>query len=70
NPWPSSTLANNKNCWCRMTSPHVGASWVFLYGALGTAAYCAYYCAYHCAGCVLYGSSTSCSRSAVLALPQ
>ncbi|MDR1071648.1 MAG: hypothetical protein LBL21_03340, partial [Rickettsiales bacterium] len=29
--WPSSTLANNTNCWCRMTAPNLGASWVFLY---------------------------------------
>ncbi|MDR1071877.1 MAG: hypothetical protein LBL21_04515 [Rickettsiales bacterium] len=64
----SSTASNNTNCWCRMTAPNLGASWVFLY-AHGSAANCANNCAYNCAYCVLYGTDRSCSRSAVLALP-
>ncbi|MDR1071584.1 MAG: hypothetical protein LBL21_03010 [Rickettsiales bacterium] len=68
NPWPSSTLAVNVKCWCGMTSPHVGASWVFLV-EYGSAAVCADSCANGCANCVLSGSYYSCSRSAVLALP-
>jgi hypothetical protein len=64
----SATLADNKNCWCRMTSPNLGASWVFLY-VYSSAAVCAFLCAYDCAGCVQAGGAFSCSRSAVLALP-
>jgi hypothetical protein len=64
----TSTALNNRYCWCRMTSPNLGASWVFL-NDKGSAAYCAYDCAYYCAFCVQYGRNYSCSRSAVLALP-
>ncbi|MDR1071981.1 MAG: hypothetical protein LBL21_05055 [Rickettsiales bacterium] len=64
----SSALADNKNCWCRMTTPNLGASWVFYY-ASSSAASCAYDCAGSCAYCVRYGANNSCSRSAVLALP-
>ncbi|MDR1071816.1 MAG: hypothetical protein LBL21_04195, partial [Rickettsiales bacterium] len=62
------TPSSNLNCWCRMTSPNLGASWVFNYAA-SSAAYCAYGCAGYCAHCVQSGVSSSCSRSAVLALP-
>jgi hypothetical protein len=75
NPWPSKNLADNKNCWCRMTAPNLGTSWVFVYvistsipGA-APVPYCASYCAYHCAACVRKGSEFSCSRSDVLTLP-
>ncbi|MDR3208358.1 MAG: hypothetical protein LBT45_00750 [Rickettsiales bacterium] len=63
----SSTGADNRHCWCRMTSPNLGKSWVFLYSH-SSAAYCAYDCADVCANCVLGGAYYSCSRSAVLAL--
>ncbi|MDR3208749.1 MAG: hypothetical protein LBT45_02770 [Rickettsiales bacterium] len=66
--WPSSTLASNVNCWCRMTSPNLGGSWVFVYTS-SSAAPCAYSCANNCAYCVLLGTYGSCARSAVLALP-
>jgi hypothetical protein len=64
----TSTTSNNRNCFCRMTAPNLGASWVFLID-YGSAANCAQNCAYLCASCVQGGSSNSCSRSAVLALP-
>jgi hypothetical protein len=32
------TSSNNTNCWCRMTAPNLGASWVFL-NAYGSAAF-------------------------------
>jgi hypothetical protein len=62
------TASNNRYCWCRMTAPNLGASWVYSH-ADSSAASCAYYCAVDCASCVLYGSYHSCRRSAVLALP-
>jgi hypothetical protein len=64
----TSTVSNNKNCWCRMTAPNLGASWVFSF-ADSSSAFCASGCAYYCAYCVLNGTIHSCSRSAVLALP-
>ncbi|MDR1071347.1 MAG: hypothetical protein LBL21_01750 [Rickettsiales bacterium] len=66
--WSSDTLANNKNCWCRMSAPNLGASWVFL-SDNGSAAHCASYCAHLCAVCVQLGAVNSCSRSALLELP-
>ncbi|MDR1071853.1 MAG: hypothetical protein LBL21_04385 [Rickettsiales bacterium] len=69
NPWPSSTLADNTNCWCRMTSPNVGASWVFT--GVYSLSHCSYYCAFLCAHCIQFDTGTSsCTRSALLALPQ
>jgi hypothetical protein len=68
NVWPSKTLADNKNCWCRMTSPNIGGSWVFLF-AYSSSAGCAAGCADDCAYCIQNGAVDSCSRSAVLALP-
>jgi hypothetical protein len=65
----SSTLADNKNCWCRMTTPNIGASWVFLRD-WSSAANCAHECARYCADCVWSSINHSCTRSAVLALPQ
>jgi hypothetical protein len=52
-----------------MTTPNLGASWVFLRD-FGSAANCAISCAVNCANCVRFGADYSCSRSAVLALPQ
>ena len=43
----SSTIANNKYCWCKMTSPAV-SRWVF-YGSTASAGVCARRCAYVCA---------------------
>jgi hypothetical protein len=68
-PDVSSIASDNKNCLCKMTTPNHGASWVFLLAG-GSAAYCARYCANNCAHCVRSGVYDSCSRSAVLALPQ
>jgi hypothetical protein len=65
----TSSSADNKNCWCRMTTPHLGASWVFS-SAISPAAYCAYHCANYCADCVRVGMNVSCTRSAVLELPK
>jgi hypothetical protein len=63
------TPSNNKNCWCRMTSPNLGGSWMFLY-TFGSAGACARNCAYECTLCIRYGTRySSCSRSALLALP-
>jgi hypothetical protein len=64
----STTLVDNKKCWCRMTSPNLGASWVFLYD-YDLVIDCAYYCAYNCALCVQGRHVYSCTSSAVLALP-
>jgi hypothetical protein len=57
-----------------MTSPHLGASWVF-YNATyiseaAAAVGCARDCADNCAGCVQNGGGVfnTCSRSKVLAL--
>ncbi|MDR1071399.1 MAG: hypothetical protein LBL21_02020 [Rickettsiales bacterium] len=52
-----------------MTTPHLGASWVFS-SAISPAAYCAYHCANYCADCVRVGMNVSCTRSAVLELPK
>ena len=43
----SSTIANNKYCWCKMTSPAV-SRWVFP-NVQAEADYCAQNCAFHCA---------------------
>ena len=43
----SSTVDENLNCWCKMTSPAV-SRWVF-YTSLMSAADCAWNCAYFCA---------------------
>ncbi|MDR2268808.1 MAG: hypothetical protein LBD94_01330 [Rickettsiales bacterium] len=67
-PSYSTTGTNNTNCWCRMTSPNLGGSWVFLFDN-GSASNCAYYCARNCAYCVRNGTNNSCSRAAVLSLP-
>jgi hypothetical protein len=60
----------NAYCWCRMTSPNLGASWVYL-GGDGVEAGCTSSCAYICAVCIQQGapSYNSCTRSAVLTLP-
>jgi hypothetical protein len=63
----SATLADNRNCWCRMTIPNLGDSWEFVRG-LPTGD-CASYCAHLCADCVQNGVLYSCTRSAVLTLP-
>ncbi|MDR1071286.1 MAG: hypothetical protein LBL21_01425 [Rickettsiales bacterium] len=72
---PNSISTGNQDdegwCWCLMTSPHLGASWV-LYGNTGgpyPAFSCSNACARLCATCVQAGSSGSCTRAAVLALP-
>jgi hypothetical protein len=65
----SSTNANNKYCWCRMNAPNLGASWVFAF-ADSSGALCANNCASNCSACVWIGANNSCSRSALLALPQ
>ncbi|MDR1071771.1 MAG: hypothetical protein LBL21_03970 [Rickettsiales bacterium] len=64
----ASTASNSRYCWCRMTTPNLGASWVFHYDAV-SAASCAANCAHNCAYCVQNGKSASCTRSAVLELP-
>jgi hypothetical protein len=63
-----SSISPNNNCWCRMSAPNLGASWVFLH-AYSIAADCAYNCAGSCAGCIQYNMSSPCTRSAVLTLP-
>jgi hypothetical protein len=68
-PSLSSTTTNNGYCWCRMSTPNLGASWVFVNTASGSAAACAHYCAYGCAVCFDSGSYGSCARSVVLTLP-
>jgi hypothetical protein len=55
------------NCWCKMTGPVVGASWVF-YHTYGSNADCFAVCAINCAVCVRLGSIYSCSRTALLAV--
>ncbi|MDR1071277.1 MAG: hypothetical protein LBL21_01380 [Rickettsiales bacterium] len=60
--------AYNMHCWCRMTAPNLGASWVYS-NAHPRAAICVTNCADICANCVLSSAGSSCSRSAVLALP-
>jgi hypothetical protein len=67
-PGISNASSININCWCRMTSPNLGASWVFLDPA-GSAAGCASNCAAGCADCVLLGASASCHRPDILELP-
>jgi hypothetical protein len=52
-----------------MSTPNLGASWVFLLVSVSPAT-CAYGCAYYCAYCVGVGTHNSCTRSAVLTLPQ
>jgi hypothetical protein len=59
---------NNKNCWCRMTSPNLGALWVFLV-ADSSSSNCSAGCASYCAYCAHVGAYGSCTRSAVLTLP-
>ena len=72
---PHALEYDNKNtegvCWCRMTSPNLGAAWVLLGTIPGNfAAYqCSNACAYECSKCVLNESSKSCTRAAVLTLP-
>jgi hypothetical protein len=51
-----------------MTSPNLGASWVFM-GVNSSVSNCALYCANDCALCVQFGAVSSCSRAAVLSLP-
>jgi hypothetical protein len=68
NPSFADSPSNNKNCWCRMSAPNLGASWVFLFSN-SVAADCATYCAPSCAECVSKGTSGSCARSSLLALP-
>jgi hypothetical protein len=68
----SAASSSNKYCWCRMTAPNLGASWVFQFDflSISTAASCALNCAFGCTDCVLYGENWLCRRAAVLALPQ
>jgi hypothetical protein len=61
----NSAPANNSNCWCLMTAPSKGASWVFRRN-VGSGAGCGYYCAFSCALCVQDGTDTDCTRSALL----
>jgi hypothetical protein len=69
-PNVSTTVSENINCFCKMTSPNLGGAWVFLLDDNQSAAHCAYYCADRCARCVLTGNyGSSCDRSAVLELP-
>ena len=57
----SSTSANNKYCWCKMTSPAV-SRWVFVSRPLASAGSCAMNCAYFCAD---YVRSIAVFRSAL-----
>ena len=56
----SSTVDNNKYCWCKMVSPAV-SRWVF-HGAVTSAGYCANRCAHSCA---LYAQANASFRSAM-----
>jgi hypothetical protein len=70
----SSLVINSTNgtggsqCWCRMMSPVVGLSWVFM-GAntFGSSDDCANSCAFRCTTCIKDGTYNLCARSAVLA---
>ena len=62
---PRPASADGRYCWCRMTSPAVGGSWVFL-DSNSSAATCATHCALSCASSV-QGSASF--RAAVLAVP-
>ena len=50
----SSTIDDNKHCWCKMVSPAV-SSWVFSLTST-SADFCATSCAGHCARYTLYSS--------------
>jgi hypothetical protein len=61
---------NGPNCWCQrmQVGSYVSTgSWVFLYGYT-SASSCSTGCAYDCSRCARNVSSSSCSRSALLAL--
>jgi hypothetical protein len=67
---PSSTTdAEGVNCWCRMTSPVVGSSWVNL-NDVSNGGFCNFDCSKNCANCcadcVRNSQNGSCTRSAVL----
>ena len=62
----TATNANNKHCWCRMSTPVTGSSWVFS-NSYASSAVCARYCPGDCALCVRRGTDSSCVRSALLA---
>ena len=51
----SSTIDDNKYCWCKMVSPAV-SSWVFVISST-SAGRCASYCAYNCASNARYPSA-------------
>ena len=63
----AATNANNRHCWCRMTSPTTGSSWVFSYSH-ASSANCALGCSGDCSHCVQNGAHSSCVRSALLAI--
>ena len=51
----SSTIDDNRYCWCKMTSPAV-SRWVFN-RSYETAGSCAWYCANYCAGSAQYSAT-------------
>jgi len=65
---PGWNISHGNNCWCQMTAPLVGQSWVFVL-TLTNANSCAHVCAQRCARCIWNGSQDSCTRAALLALP-
>ncbi|MDR2770116.1 MAG: hypothetical protein LBB08_01555 [Rickettsiales bacterium] len=61
----SNTFSENRYCWCKMSDPYAGSSWVF-YLPLGSGSYCAYDCAGSCSFCLYNGTHHNCTRSALL----
>jgi hypothetical protein len=55
------------HCWCKMTGPVVGKSWVFN-RTDPSGGVCYANCALHCANCVRSGTADSCTRTALLAV--
>ena len=63
---PEPVITNGQFCWCKMTSPAVGGSWVFRFDFFGSAADCSTFCAHNCADNVRTNATF---RAAVLAVP-
>lgn len=58
---------NNKHCWCRMTAPATGLSWVFDRSPVSYRN-CTESCPSHCAHCAQGGTPGLCRRSALFAI--
>ncbi|MDR2770340.1 MAG: hypothetical protein LBB08_02730 [Rickettsiales bacterium] len=61
----SNTLEDDTSCWCKMSDPVMGSSWIF-YGRYNITSLCAGECAYRCADCIHLGGAYNCSRSALI----